>query len=159
MGKNQKIQDGGGRGGQSLGREFSAGGVVYKGDLWLVRATAPSTLFPKTHWTLPKGLIDEGEFPEGTAVREVGEETGVEAKVVKKIGYAKYIYNHPENGRIFKVVTFYLMEYIRDLPDGHDHETSEVAWLPYEAAYKKLSFPGEKLIFKREKEIPESVDL
>src|SRR3990167_6716077 len=113
MGKDQKIQNGGGRGSKSLGREFSAGGVVYKGNLWLLRATAPSELFPKIHWTLPKGLIDKGESSQTAAIREVGEETGVEAKIIRKIGYAKYVYKHPENGRIFKEVTFYLMEYIR----------------------------------------------
>lgn len=104
---------------------------------------------------LPKGLIDEGESPQDTAIREVGEETGVEAKIVKKIGYAKYVYNHPENGKIFKVVTFYLMEYVRDLPDGHDYETSEVAWLPYDEVYKRLSFGGEKQMLKKAKELLE----
>jgi len=101
-------------------------------------------------------LIDEGESSQQAAVREVGEETGVEAKVVKKIGYAKYVYTHPENGKIFKVVTFFLMEYVGDLPDGHDSETSEVAWLPYEEAYKKLSFGGEKQMLKETKELLES---
>ena len=50
-----------------------------------------------------------------------------------------------------KFVTFYLMEWQKDLPEGHDTETSEVAWLPYDEAYKKLSFSGEKQILKKAK--------
>lgn len=106
-------------------------------------------MFPKIHWTLPKGQIDKGESLEGAAIREVEEETGVGVRIVKKIGTIKYFYNHPENGNILKFVTFYLMEFVKDLPDGHDEETSEVVWLPFEEAYKKLSFGGEKQILKK----------
>jgi 8-oxo-dGTP pyrophosphatase MutT (NUDIX family) len=164
--KPQKLQSGRGGGASSrrtsekttiirpgaVTREFSSGGVVFKGECWLLRATSPSVLFPKVHWTLPKGQIDKGESLEGAAIREVEEETGVGAKVVKKIGTIKYFYNHPKNGNILKFVTFYLMEFVKDLPDGHDEETSEVAWLPFEEAYKKLSFGGEKQILKKASE-------
>lgn len=87
------------------------------------------------------------------AMREVEEEGGVEAKIVKKIGTEKYFYNAPDKGRILKFVTFYLMEYTGDLPEGYEEETSEIAWLPFEKAYKKLSFSGEKQILKKAREI------
>jgi len=155
-------------------REFSSGGVVFKKEkdqtLWLVRATVPNDLFPKVYWALPKGWIDDsdtwrvpGPITRGkikateedlqkTAIREVKEEGGVEAKIVEKVGTERYFYNHPENGNILKFVTFYLMEFVKDLPDGHDEETSEVVWLPFEEAYKKLSFGGEKQILKKASE-------
>lgn len=136
-----------------------------------MRATSPSKLFPKTSWTLPKGWLDDsdtegvpGPMARGevkaketdlqkAALREVREEAGVEAKIIKKIGHTKYIFNHPEKGRIFKVVTFYLMEYVSDILEGYGFETSEVAWLPYEAAYRKLSFSSEKQIIKKAQEM------
>lgn len=160
-----------------LTREFSSGGVVYKKTigktletLWIIRKTAPSTLYPKVYWMLPKGRIDDtkndlpGPMASGkvradeeslqrAALREVSEETGVEAKIIKKIETTKYSFTDPNRGRILKFVTFYLMEWVRDLPEGYDEETSEVNWLPFEEAYKKLSFTGEKQILKKAKEL------
>ena len=155
MGKNTQSQKTGSSNvlTPKISREFSSGGVVFKKDingaLWLVRKTMSSKLFPEEHWMLAKGWIDEGEKPEDTAVREVKEETGVEAKIVKKIETIKYFYKHPERGDVFKFVTFYLMEYIRNLPGGFDNETSEVAWLNFEEAKKRLSFSGEKQILAK----------
>lgn len=83
------------------------------------------------------------------AVREVWEEGGVSAKIVEKIGTTKYSYNNPDRGYIFKFVTYYLMEYINDNPDGHDNETAEINWLPFDQALKKLSFSGDKQMFKK----------
>jgi 8-oxo-dGTP pyrophosphatase MutT (NUDIX family) len=161
-----------------LKREFSSGGVVYKKlkinnlkfkILWLVTASAPSQLYPKVVWRLPKGRIDdEGESPgpmasgkvkadekslQESATREVKEEGGVEAKIVKKIGTSKYFFTTPEKEKILKFVTFYLMEWVSDLPEGFDEETSEVAWLPFEEASKKLSYSGEREFLKKASEI------
>lgn len=134
-------------------REFSAGGAVYKKSemLWLIRSTMPSPEFPKSYWMLPKGWIDEGEKLEETAIREVKEEGGVEAKIIKKLQTVKYFFKHPSKGNILKFVTFFLMEYVKDLSEGHDNETQEVLWLPYNEAYKKLSFGQEKQILKKAK--------
>ncbi|MGA2910481.1 MAG: NUDIX domain-containing protein [Candidatus Microgenomates bacterium] len=157
-----------------LTREFSSGGVVYKkvgGEiLWLGRKTAASKLYPKEYWMLPKGRIDDtkndlpGPMASGkiradeeslqkAALREVAEEGGIEAKVVSKIATTKYSFVHPTQGKILKFVTFYLMEWVRDLPEGHDEETSEVVWLPFEEAYKRLSFSGEKEMLAKAKEL------
>lgn len=97
-----------------------------------------------------KKKADE-EALQKAALREVAEEAGVEAKVVKKIETIIYSFIHPERGKTVKFVTFYLMEWQKDLPEGHDMETSEVVWLPYDEAYKKLSFSGEKQILKKAK--------
>ncbi|QQG41868.1 MAG: NUDIX domain-containing protein [Candidatus Woesebacteria bacterium] len=163
----------------SIGREFSSGGVVYKKlkikneklkILWLVAATMPSKMFPDVFWRLPKGWLDDesdgipGPMASGvkkadektlreTALREVREEGGVEAKIIDKIGTSTFFYTHPVRGKIMKFVTFYLMEYLRDLPEGFDGETSEVAWLSYDEAYKLLSFTREKEILKKAEEL------
>lgn len=157
-----------------LTREFSSGGVVFKRSgnetLWLIRKTVTSDLFPESYWMLPKGWLDDagdgipGPMASGmkkadektlqeTAIREVKEETGVNAKIVDKIETAKYFYNHPERGKVLKFVTFYLMEWTHDLPEGFDGETSEIAWPPFEEAYKKLSFSSEKSVLQKALEL------
>ena len=162
----------------SVTREFSSGGIVFKKEngrtLWLVRKTAASELYPKQYWMLPKGRIDDidGDLPgpmasgkikadavslESAALREVKEETGVDAKIIKKIGTGMYSFTHPVVGKILKFVTFYLMEYVRDLPEGFDWETEEVVWLPFEEARKQLSFGGEKEMLVKAKELLASV--
>ena len=188
MGKNQKTQSGSGRRRAStsrtrgseagdlkkspISREFSSGGVVYKPSdtvkegFWLIRSTKPNDLFPKQHWTLPKGWIDDeaegipGPIASGrkkateedlqkTAIREVREEGGVEASIVKKIGSTKIFYKHPLRGPVLKFITFYLMKWEKDLLNGWDEETEEVVWLPFDEACKKLSFSNEKQILKK----------
>ena len=155
-------------------REFSSGGVGFKGDdknvLWLVTASMPSELYPKIVWRLPKGWIDnetpdipgpiasgkvkaDEESLEKAALREVREEGGVIASIIKKIGTEKYFFNAPDKGKILKFVTFYLMEWVKDVPEGHDEETSEITWLSFDEASKKLSYSGEKEMLKKAEEL------
>jgi 8-oxo-dGTP pyrophosphatase MutT (NUDIX family) len=166
-----------------LKREFSSGGVVFRKleirnskfeTRWLVAASAPSQLYPKVVWRLPKGWIDDegglnpGPMASGkvkadekslqkSAVREVKEEGGIKAKVIKKIGTEKYFFITPGKEKILKFVTFYLMEWTADLPEGFGSETSAVEWLPFEEAYRKLSFAGEREILKKAKELLDQV--
>lgn len=157
-----------------IAREFSSGGVVFKKEngqvLWLVAKSVANEFFPTAFWRLPKGWLDDeapgvpGPMASGkvradedslrkTAIREVEEEGGVEAKIISKVGTTNYIYSLPTRGRIFKFVTFYLMEWKRDLPQGFDGETSEIVWLPFEKVYKMLHPSTEKQILKKANEI------
>jgi len=129
-------------------REFSAGGVVVRrirGE-WRMAAIRPGGKRPGT-WALPKGLIGPGEKPEETALREVAEETGVEARSLGKLGDVRYVYTW-DGERIFKVVSFYLLRYrsgrLGDIPPEHAHEVAETRWLPLEAAPSLLSYGGER---------------
>ncbi len=73
---------------QKSKREFSAGGVVFKGKKWLV---CKHSGYHK--WVLPKGLVEEGESLQTTAVRGVEEEGGVKCRGGAKIPEAgKYTY-------------------------------------------------------------------
>ena len=180
MGKNTQSQKTGSSHvlSSSMTRQFSSGGVVFKKDnnsiLWLVTKSATSNLYPDAVWRLPKGWIDNdapdipGPIASGrikadedslqkAALREVAEEGGVTAKIVQKIETIKYVFNAPDMGKILKFVTFYLMEFITELPEGHDEETSEVDWLIFEDAKKRLSFSGEKQILSKAQEILASV--
>ena len=102
---------------------------------------------PEGTWALPKGLIGPGERPELTALREVAEETGVEATPVEKLGDVRYVYTWAGE-RVFKVVSFFLFRYragrLGDIPPAHAHEVAEVRWLPLEDAPDLLAYKGER---------------
>ena len=101
----------------------------------------------KTVWALPKGLIAPGESAASTALREVAEETGVEGRLVEKLGDVRYVYTW-KGERVFKVVTFFLVRYVRgrlgSLPPALAHEVAEVRWLPLAEAPRALAYKGER---------------
>ena len=59
-------------------------------------------------WVLPKGTVEPGETHEQTALREVMEEAGVRATIVKYIGKSQYNFTVPEDV-VSKEVHWYLM--------------------------------------------------
>jgi 8-oxo-dGTP pyrophosphatase MutT (NUDIX family) len=143
-------------------REFSAGGVVVRRlrGGWRLAAIRPGG--KENVWALPKGLIGRGESAAETALREVQEETGVEAKLVEKLGDVRYVYTW-KGERVFKVVSFFLFRYragrLGDLPEAYRHEVAETAWLPLEEAPRLLSYKGEREMAERALQICAGGDL
>jgi len=113
---------------------------------WMMAAIRPAGRKPPV-WALPKGLIDEGERPEQTALREVAEETGIEARLVTKLGDVRYVYTW-EGERVFKVVSFFLAHAQRGrvgvLPPEMDREVAEARWLPLADGPALLAYKGER---------------
>jgi 8-oxo-dGTP pyrophosphatase MutT (NUDIX family) len=99
-------------------------------------------------WALPKGNIDPGESPAETAVREVREETGIEGRLVAKLGDVRYVYTRPGALRIFKVVSFFLLRAgrgrIGEIDESMRIEVAEARWLPLEDAPRLLAYGGER---------------
>lgn len=99
---------------------------------------------------LPKGLVDPGEKPLETALREVYEETGITAEVVTKLADIKYVYTRAwgDGQRVFKIVSFYLMSYrsgrINQIASEMRIEVARARWVELEDAPKLLSYKGEK---------------
>ncbi len=104
----------------------------------------------KEVFALPKGLVDLGERPEQTALREVREETGVTAELIAKLGDIKYVYTRTfgDGQRVFKIVSFYLLLYrsgtIGSISAEMQHEVSRALWLPLGDAPRVLSYKGER---------------
>ena len=102
---------------------------------------------PDGIWALPKGLIAPGERAELTALREVAEETGVEATPIEKLGDIRYVYTWAGE-RVFKVVSFFLFRYrsgrLGNIPPEHAHEVADVRWLPLDEAPELLAYKGER---------------
>ena len=103
-------------------------------------------------WALPKGKIDPGESAVEAAVREVREETGVEGRLVEKLGDVRYTYTATWEGakgeRIFKIVTFFLLTAgrgrIDEIDDAMRVEVDEARWLPLDEAPRLLTHKGER---------------
>jgi 8-oxo-dGTP pyrophosphatase MutT (NUDIX family) len=103
-------------------------------------------------WALPKGHIDPGESAADTAMREVREETGVEGRLVEKLGDVRYVYTASWEGgsgeRIFKVVSFFLFRAgrgrIGEIDEAMRIEVAEARWLPLDEAPRLLSYDGER---------------
>jgi ADP-ribose pyrophosphatase YjhB (NUDIX family) len=110
----------------------------------------------KEVWALPKGIVGPGESPAETAGREVTEETGVQGRLVEKLGDVRYVYTW-QGERVFKVVSFYLFRYLRgrlgDIPPEHAHEVAAARWLPLEEAPRLLAYKGEREMAERAREL------
>lgn len=81
-------------------------------------------------WTFPKGRQDAGDTPEETALREVREETGVEAEVIAEV---PGVFSGLESD-----TRYFLMRPVKDHGD-FDPETAAVAWVPLDEAERFLS--------------------
>jgi len=149
-------------------REFSAGGVVLRKmrGRWFVAVIEPHMERPKKSVktisgkppgivALPKGAIDEGEKPEQTALREVTEETGVQAELVGKLADIKYFYvrNWGDHARVFKIVSFYLFLYrlgrLGNISREMRIEVHKAYWLALDDAPEALSYKGEREVVER----------
>ncbi|MGA8503384.1 MAG: NUDIX domain-containing protein [Candidatus Sulfotelmatobacter sp.] len=117
---------------------------------------------PKTVLALPKGLVDPGEKPLETALREVYEETGVKAEPVTKLGDSKYVYTRTweDGARVFKIVSFYLMRYrsgrVNDIAPAMRVEVARASWVRLEEAAALLAYKGEKQMARRALEYVEA---
>lgn len=126
---------------ESLKREFSAGGIALKGNkVLLICVQAGDGLY----WEFPKGHIESGQTTKEAAIREVLEEGGVVAEIIDRIDVSKYIYTRRTGERIFKIVTFFLMNYVSGDTKDHDQEVMDAVWFPPEEALEKLSFRNDK---------------
>src|ERR1700733_3955210 len=156
---------------QAMVREISAGGVVIRrrNAAWWMAAIEPPgdanrdatdqtnviLRKPKAVLALPKGLVDPGEKPMETALREVYEETGVTADVVVKLDDIKYVYSRSwgDGQRVFKIVSFYLMRYrsgrIDQITPEMRIEVARASWIRMEEAPKLLAYKGEKQMARR----------
>lgn len=135
--------------------QTSAGGVVFRGEKDRAEVVIVS-VGGQNRWQLPKGLVDAGENPEITAVREAREEGGVSSEVVQPIETIEYWYAGLENGirvRFHKRVHFYLLRYLSGDTKDHDWEVNEARWVPIEDAARQLAFDNEKRVMERAREL------
>ena len=100
-------------------------------------------------WVLPKGTVEKGEEFKDTAMREVLEETGVDAAIVKYIGKSRYTFNIPGN-TVRKDVHWYLMmaDNYYSKPQREEYFVDS-GFYKYHEAWHLLKFANEKQILEK----------
>jgi mutator protein MutT len=135
--------------------QISAGGVAFRRSGAEVQVAIVSVK-PSLRWQLPKGIVDPGETPEFTAVREVREEAGIETEILRLIETIEYWYQRVQYGkriRYHKFVHFYLLQYQSGDVANHDHEVEESRWVSFEEAIEMLAFKSEREVVEKAQEI------
>ena len=133
--------------------QVSAGGVAVRPspDGWETALVLVGSR-AKPRWQLPKGLIDPGETPEQTAVREVREEAGIATEVVAPLESVEYWYYGTERGervRYHKLVHFFLLRYRSGDVAEHDREVFEARWVSLAEAAEMLAFASERRVVEQ----------
>lgn len=133
--------------------EFSAGGVVFKkADFGKIEILVAR--HSQHHgWVFPKGLIgdkQEGESKENTAIREVKEETGVDARIIHPLTPVTYWFAF-KGEKIKKTVYYYIMEALGGDITQHDSEMEEVGWIVPHEVTDRLTYSSDKKVWQEAK--------
>ena len=133
--------------------EFSAGGVVFK------KEHGKTLVLLSKHsghhgWVFPKGIIGDTqkeESKEDTAVREVKEETGIDAEIKSALEPVTYWYDW-EGKKVKKTVYYFVMTHLGGDITDHDDEMEEVEWLMPEDVESRLTYPSDKKVWQEAKQ-------
>jgi 8-oxo-dGTP pyrophosphatase MutT (NUDIX family) len=129
--------------------EVSAGGLVQSdSDPELVALISHKNRGGRADWCIPKGHVEAGEDLADTAVREIGEETGITAEVVEKLGEITYSFKIGQQ-RIKKTVHHYLLRQTGGELSSEMDPTGEVI----EAKWFKLSELESVLAHENERKV------
>ncbi|WNS81624.1 NUDIX hydrolase [Domibacillus sp. DTU_2020_1001157_1_SI_ALB_TIR_016] len=102
----------------------AAGLVIDSRGRWLVVKKAYGGL--KGQWSLPAGFVDAGETVDEAAVREVREETGIEASVCGVAGIRSGVIQHDVSDTM---VVFHMMPTEEKEPKACGRELLAARWM------------------------------
>ena len=120
--------------------EFSCGGVILDGRKVLL--VQVKNLKGKKIWTFPKGHIEAGETPRQAALREVLEETGYKAAIIRPMIRVKYAFTFQGN-YIKKMVQWYLMKKLGRIGKHDASEILSIRWVSLLKAHELVQYPSD----------------
>jgi len=128
--------------------ETSAGGLVVHTLQGVAQAAviARRNRAGRLEWCLPKGHLEGDETPEEAAVREIAEETGIQGRVLRRLGVIDYWFTGDDR-RVHKVVHHFLLGAlggeltVEGDPDG---EAEDVEWVAITDLPGRLAYPNER---------------
>lgn len=101
----------------------------------------------KTRWGLPKGAVAANETQEAAAIREVSEETGLDASIIHLVDTIEYFFRAGDT-LIHKYVDFYLMAYRGGSIRPQLEEVDDAAWVELDEAIARASFESERKVLE-----------
>lgn len=140
---------------QEIVREPTSGGIVFRMtkdgkdiEVLLIQDS-------KNRWTIPKGHIEQGETARQTAIREIGEEAGLQhIKVLTWLGKIHFKYR-----RLDRLVLMTTQVYLVRALDGSEIPTKEkwmngIKWFSFKDALSAVEYEDiEKLMLIAKKKI------
>jgi len=126
--------------------ERSAGGLVLRRE----RAAYSGLLIGRSTpriWSLPKGHIEPNETIETAALREVKEETGIDATIIVKLSDIRYWF-FANKMKHSKIVHFYLMRYVGGTPTPQEGEVDETKWARLDEMPEMLTHVNERRLIE-----------
>ncbi|MSR68358.1 NUDIX domain-containing protein [Candidatus Saccharibacteria bacterium] len=130
-------------------REYTAGGVIFR----IKNSKLEFLLLQdiKGRWSIPKGHVESGETLEQTAIREIGEETGlVNIKIIDKLDKIHFFYR--TEGKLIFMTTFVFLIESTDLQETLLPEKSEgiidVSWFDEQAALRAIEYKATKVLLE-----------
>ena len=131
-------------------REKSCGALVYR----ITQSGQKELLFIKhrhgTHWSFPKGHMEEGESEVQTALREVKEETGLDIDLDV---YFRKSFEYSQTPNFKKMVVFFVGLATNDHVVRQEEEIGETRWIPLEQALAWVTFRNDKNLIRKAKKI------
>ena len=125
----------------------SCGGVViFRGKILLLYKNYKNKY---EGWVLPKGTVEQGEEHKETALREVFEESGAKATIIKYVGKSEYSFAVTDD-IVEKEVHWYLMmaDSYYSKPQREEYFVHS-GYYKYHEAYHLLKFANEKQILEK----------
>lgn len=123
-------------------REHSSGGAVMRVSNRIPQVAMIATK-GRIRWGLPKGAVMDGETSEEAALREVKEETGIDARIVAPLDTIEYFFRAGDT-LIQKTVDFYFMQYVDGVLNPQLSEVDDCEWVELDEAINRSSFESEK---------------
>jgi 8-oxo-dGTP pyrophosphatase MutT (NUDIX family) len=137
---------------RKMNRARSAGGVVFQraggGEIRVLLLQHETG-----KWMLPKGTIERGETPDGVALREVAEETGLRnVRIVADLGEEHYMFFWKAEETYYdKTVHYYLMEFLggEDAHPQREEGFVRCDWVAIPEALDRIKYKETRQVVER----------